>query len=144
LIDHNCRGGDIHVGVDGNMSHRHIRNAGDSPSFYTPRHFLPQEFVDAVGRHVEVARKQVPKAFTPLVPDEDVDVCRDSYKAAKGDDDHTESKMFDDQGIMAMVCHHNTPIFLANIDMPGEQQKYVIALILWLYHFLPADANVVL
>ena len=32
---------------------------------------------------------------------------------------------------MSLVCCHDIPLFFANIDMPGEQYKFAIALILW-------------
>jgi hypothetical protein len=48
---------------------------------------------------------------------------------------------FDDSGQMALVCRHDIPLFLANIDMPGEQQKYAIALIEHLFDQLPPEAT---
>jgi len=36
---------------------------------------------------------------------------------------------FDDTSIMALICCHDIPIFFANIDTPGKQQKYSMALI---------------
>jgi len=32
---------------------------------------------------------------------------------------------------MSLICRHDIPLFFANIDTPGEQLKYAIALILW-------------
>ncbi|KAI6004794.1 hypothetical protein EDD15DRAFT_2359638 [Pisolithus albus] len=51
---------------------------------------------------------------------------------------------FDDTGLMALICCHDIPLFFANIDMPGEQQKYTIALIEHLFSLLPPQANVVI
>lgn len=48
----------------------------------------------------------------------------------------------DDAGIMALVCRHDIPLFLANIDTPGEQQKYAVALIEHLFSLLPPNATV--
>ncbi|KIK29762.1 hypothetical protein PISMIDRAFT_6531 [Pisolithus microcarpus 441] len=50
---------------------------------------------------------------------------------------------FDDTGLMALICRHDIPLFFANIDTPGEQQKYSIALIEHLFSLLPPQANVV-
>jgi hypothetical protein len=36
---------------------------------------------------------------------------------------------FDDTGMMALVCRHDIPLFLANVDTPGEQQKYAAAVL---------------
>lgn len=45
-------------------------------------------------------------------------------------------------GWMSLVCRHDIPLFFANIDTPGEQQKYSIALILWIFAFVPSSANI--
>lgn len=49
---------------------------------------------------------------------------------------------FDDSGMMALVCRHDIPLFLANIDTPGEQQKYSIAMIEHLFSLIPTHATV--
>jgi len=50
---------------------------------------------------------------------------------------------FDDTGLMALICRHDIPLFFANIDTPGEQQKYSVALIRHLFSLLPSQATVV-
>lgn len=45
---------------------------------------------------------------------------------------------------MSLICRHDIPLFFANIDTPGEQQKYAVALILWLFQHLPPAAKVVI
>jgi hypothetical protein len=50
---------------------------------------------------------------------------------------------FDDTGVMALICRHDIPLFFANIDTPGEQQKYAVALIDHLFTLLPPRATVV-
>jgi hypothetical protein len=44
---------------------------------------------------------------------------------------------------MALVCQHDIPIFFLDIDTPGEQQKYAVALIEQLFSHLPEGATVV-
>ena len=44
-------------------------------------------------------------------------------------------------GLMAMVCRHDIPIFLANITTPGEDQRYAVALIMQLFDCLPPNAT---
>ena len=51
---------------------------------------------------------------------------------------------FDDTGVMALICRHDIPLFFTNIDTPGEQQKYSVALIEHLFSHIPLDANVVI
>jgi hypothetical protein len=43
---------------------------------------------------------------------------------------------------MSLVCRHDIPLFFANIDTPGEQQKYSVALLEHLFSLLPPNATV--
>ncbi|KAI6016738.1 hypothetical protein EDC04DRAFT_2870269 [Pisolithus marmoratus] len=45
---------------------------------------------------------------------------------------------------MALLCHHDIPLFFANIDTPGKQQKYSIVLIKHLFSLLPPQANIIM
>ncbi|KAG1793449.1 uncharacterized protein HD556DRAFT_1237822, partial [Suillus plorans] len=137
------QGADIHVATDGNFHHRHRRSAGDCPHFYEPTYFLSKQFVDAVGRRIDGQRKRPPKQHTSLVPDEAIDQCENAYEAADGKKQKTAMDSFDDTGIMALICRHDIPLFFANIDSPGEQQKYSVALIEHLFTLLPSQATVV-
>ena len=49
---------------------------------------------------------------------------------------------YDDTGIMALICRHDIPLFFANIDSPGEQQKYLIPLIEHLFSLVPPTATI--
>ncbi|GLB45913.1 hypothetical protein LshimejAT787_3800020 [Lyophyllum shimeji] len=135
-------GADIHVSVDGNFNHRHLRKAGECPKFYEPEYTLPKEQIDAVGKRMEQLRKAPPKPYKPVVPTEAVDECESSHTAGSGANTKTNMDRFDDTGLMALVCRHDIPIFLANIDTPGEQQKYAVAMIIHLFSLLPAEATV--
>ena len=136
-------GGDIHVATDGNFHHRHRRSAGDCPSFYEPSYFIPKAQVDAVGCHIDHARHHPSKSSQSGVPDEAIDQCEASYEAADGQKQKAAMDNFDDTGLMMLICRHDIPLFFANIDMPGEQQKFSIALICHLFSLLPSQANVV-
>ncbi|KAG1748024.1 hypothetical protein EDD22DRAFT_981887 [Suillus occidentalis] len=105
-------GGDIHVTMDSNFHHCHRCAAGDCPNFYDPTYFLLKTFVDTIGHHIDTQCKQPVRSHIPLVPDEAVD--------------QLAMDRFDDTGIMALICHHDIPLFFANIDSPGEQQKYLL------------------
>ena len=139
-------GGDIHVATDGNFHHRHRRSAGDSPSFYDPAYFLPKQQVDEMGTNIEKQRKKPGKTRTcePVVPDDAINSCEASYEAADGKKQKASMDSFDDTGLMALICRHDIPLFFANIDTPGEQQKYVLALIGHLFTLLPSQATVVI
>lgn len=136
-------GGDIHVATDGNFHHRHRRAAGDCPPFYDPTYFIPKTFVDGIGRRIDALHKHPPRTYTSLIPDEAVDQCETSYEAADGKKQKTAMDNFDDTGIMALICRHDIPLFFANIDSPGEQQKYSVALLQHLFSLLPHQATVV-
>ncbi|TFK63382.1 hypothetical protein BDN72DRAFT_775931 [Pluteus cervinus] len=135
-------GGDIHVCLDGNFHHRHQASAGDGPKVVDPDWLLSKIQVDEVGLHIEEARQKKPKDYDRKAPDHAIDGCRDSYEAADGDKKKATTKKFDDHGLVFLVCRHDIPLFFANIDTPGEQQKYAIALLLHLFSLLPPEATV--
>ena len=51
---------------------------------------------------------------------------------------------FDDTSIMALICRHDIPLFFTNIDTPGEQQKYNVALIEHFFSLIPLGCNVII
>jgi hypothetical protein len=99
--------------------------------------------VDDIGNHIESQRNKPPKSYHRKLPDEAVDGCVRSHKAADGQKQKTSMEVFDDTGLMALVCRHDIPLFVANIDTPGEQQKYAVSLLENLFFHLPSDATVV-
>jgi hypothetical protein len=103
---------------------------------------LSKAEVDAVGDRIESLRKRPPKARQSIVPDEAVDECESSHTAGSGSNSKTNMDKFNDGGQMALVCRHDIPLLLANIDTPGEQQKYAVALLAHLYDLLPPQATV--
>ncbi|PPR07291.1 hypothetical protein CVT24_007353 [Panaeolus cyanescens] len=138
-------GGDFHVATDGNFHHRHATNAGAGISYRKPFHIIPPEFVNSVGEEIDRARKKAPKTVEkPKVPSSAVDECEKSYEAANGDKKKAAegNNRFDSHGLMSLVCRHDIPLFFANIDTPGEQQKYSVALIRWLFKLIPTNATV--
>ncbi|KAI0363187.1 hypothetical protein BV20DRAFT_1058256 [Pilatotrama ljubarskyi] len=106
-------GGDVHVAMDATFSQRHNVSAGDNPWHHDPKYFISKEQVDAK-----------------------------SFEAADEKKEKTHGKKFDDTGLMALVCRHDVVLFLANVDTPGEQQKYAIALLEHFFLFLPQAATV--
>jgi hypothetical protein len=55
-----------------------------------------------------------------------------------------QNPRFDDKGLFVCLCRHGIPVFLVNMDTPGEQQKYVISVLKKLFSMLPPTATVVL
>ncbi|KAL0062006.1 hypothetical protein AAF712_011162 [Marasmius tenuissimus] len=135
-------GGDIHVALDGNFHHRHLKSGGDGTDFYESWRFLSKAEVDRVGDHIETARQKPPRQRQGPVPDDVVDADGEAYKAARGESQQTQSKRFDENGVMALVCRHDIPLLAASIDTPGEQQKFAIALIEEFFSMVPTQATV--
>ncbi|KAG1737261.1 hypothetical protein EDB19DRAFT_1909778 [Suillus lakei] len=138
-----AEGGDIHTATDGNFHHCHWHAAGDCPHFYDPTYFLLKEYVNDVGHCIEAQHKRPAKSPVPLVPDEAIDQCETAYEAADGKKQKVAMDSFDDTGIMVLICCHDIPLFFANIDSPGEQQKYSVALLRHLFSLIPPYAIVV-
>lgn len=95
-----------------------------------------------MGTHIKAQRKKPAKPRKLVVPDEALDSCQSSYEAADGKKQKTFMESFDDTGLMALICRHDIPLFFANINSPGEQQKYSLALIAHLFSLLPPNATV--
>jgi hypothetical protein len=117
--------GDAHVTTDGNFHHCYRCAAGDCPPFYDPMYIIPKNFINEISCHIDTQHKHLPKAHTPIVPDEAVDQCETAYEAAdsKKKEQKTAMDNVDDTGIMALICHHDIPLFFVNIDLPEEQQN---------------------
>ena len=110
---------------------------------YTPRYFVPSNFIDAVDVALKQAGQRPPRVYTGRVPQDVIDECRDTHTAADGSRVKAGGDAHDDRGLMAVVCRHDMPLLACNIDTPGEQSKYAVGLILWLMIHLPDHATVV-
>ncbi|KAH6902371.1 hypothetical protein BKA70DRAFT_1229028 [Coprinopsis sp. MPI-PUGE-AT-0042] len=139
-------GADIHISIDGNFNHHHTRAAGDCPEFHHPHHIVPKEEVDQCGERIEKARaagKRKKTTSKARVPDAAIDACEEAHEAGSGSKIKMNLDKFDDGGVMGMICRHDIPLFLANIDTPGEQQKFGVALIERLFQDIPPHATVI-
>ena len=104
-------------------------DTGNFPMFYNPTYFLSKEEVDEMGKHIKKQCKKPPWAYQKLIPDEAIDSCKTSYEAADGSKKKAAMDNFNNTDVMVLICHHNIPLFFVNINNPGEQQKYTLALI---------------
>lgn len=144
LINHTISGGDFQIATDGNFHHRHLVSGGNGIPFHDPKHIIPKAFVDEIGEAISKSRRSTPKARKPKVPDSAVDECEKAHDAADGDKKKVNEGRYDDMGWMSLVCRHDIPLFFANIDTPGEQQKFAVALILWFFRFIPPNTTATL
>ena len=129
--------------MDGNFHQKHKKSAKDYKIYYEPIFFLHPDKVNNVGMRIDAARKRAPRKVPQGgASEEAIDVCERSHEAADGRKAKADCKIFDDTGVFALSCRHDVPIFLANIDTPGEQQKYPVALLEELFEHLPKTATV--
>jgi hypothetical protein len=136
-------GGDVILGADGCFSYRHLRSAGDGPISYDPSYFISSEKVHRARDKVAEARKKAPAKPHSHTPTETVDGCEETWNAANEKKQKADPKRYDASGIFAMTCRHSQVLFLANIDTPGEQQHYLVALMEELREHLPQQATIV-
>lgn len=133
----------MHVAGDGNFMHRHNKNAGDCPKIkIDKRIIMPTTFVKSVDGSLDDAGKRPPRSYTSEVAESVLKQCANSHTAGDGSREKTSGDAFDDRGLMVMVCRHDIPLYACNIDTPGEQQMYFIAMLIWLFLHLPDTATV--
>ncbi|CAK5278726.1 unnamed protein product [Mycena citricolor] len=135
-------GGDVQFGADGCFSYRHLRAAGTGPSLFNQDYFLTHEEVHRVQEAVILARKS-PKPFRDSpIPSEIVDACGESWTAANENKQKGDPKRYDSTGIFALTCRHSQVLFMCDINTPGEQQHYIIALLEKVASYLPPNATI--
>jgi hypothetical protein len=111
--------------------------------WFEGRFILTKLFVDAIGEEMDRIQ-HIQRPYAARVPDEAVEHCKNSYHAAKGDDEVADNIRFDDKGLFVCLCQHGVPLLLINMDTAGEQQKYVISTLMRLFSMLPPSATVIL
>ncbi|KAJ6552137.1 hypothetical protein DFH09DRAFT_1281123 [Mycena vulgaris] len=136
-------GGDIQRGADRCFSYRHLHSAGDGPISYDPSYFISKEKVDRVRERIVNARCGKPATVTPPIPQEAIDACEASWDAANEKKQKVDPKRHDASGVFVMTCRHSQVLFLCNIDTPGEQQQYIVALMEEVNTLLPPQATIV-
>ena len=55
--------------------------------------------------------------------------CKESFAAADEKWQKASTQFFSDTGIMALLCHHDHVLWLANMTSAGEKQHYALALL---------------
>ncbi|KZT54015.1 hypothetical protein CALCODRAFT_417841, partial [Calocera cornea HHB12733] len=137
------QGPDVIVCADGNRQLRRFRGGGESIPVYSPEIFMTSEAVDAVGR--EMARMRASRPANHMAARLSADAlerCKKSFKVADEDAALVNEKLFDPTGVVVLLCRHDIPLLACDITTPGEQQKYVVAMLLELLKELPDQATV--
>jgi hypothetical protein len=115
-----------------------------------PPHTLQvtKEECDAMKQYVERIKTTRPRNPTAdrepgvLVANEILDLCGESYKAADEKRAKSSRKLFDDTGIMALVCRHDRVLYWVNMTEAGERQYYMLTLLDKLFKELPQNLTV--
>ncbi|KAF8166444.1 hypothetical protein K438DRAFT_1616889 [Mycena galopus ATCC 62051] len=135
-------GGDVQFGADGCFSYWHLRAAGDGPIKYNASYFVSKERVAEVQTRITAARKTKPSTHPSAIPQEAIDACQESWDAANEKKRKADPKRYDSSGVFVLTCRHSQVLFLCDIDTPGEQQKYIVALMEEANSHLPPEATI--
>jgi len=71
------------------------------------------------------------------IPNSVLEECEKSFIAADENRNKAAAGVLVDTGLMALICHHDHPIFMVNMNTTGEKQYYAIALLEALFSELP-------
>jgi hypothetical protein len=63
--------------------------------------------------------------------------CNDSFVAADEKQEKASTQFFADTGLMALLCHHDQPLWTVNMTSASEKQHYAIALLQQLFKHIP-------
>ncbi|KAK7464957.1 hypothetical protein VKT23_006165 [Stygiomarasmius scandens] len=151
---------DVIVCLDTNFTQRHQSGCRDPVRTHPDSFFLSEEEVREVESRVEAAHDGNTRPTKKAKPneasfDEDdkmepgmrvskavLDLCGGSFTAAHEYIAKVVSAGYDVTGLMALLCHHDRPLFVVNMTSPGEQQHYAIALLEKLFQHLPSFIEV--
>ncbi|KAG6913802.1 hypothetical protein DXG01_004197, partial [Tephrocybe rancida] len=113
--------------------------------------FLPEQGFNAMEKYMDVLRAHKPplkKTKTTqddeedriegglCVPNSVLDGCESGFTATDERRAKASTQFFDNTALMALLCHHDIVLFLANMRSAGEKQHYVISLIETLFQHL--------
>lgn len=138
---------DVIVAIDGNFQHRRFKHILQDPKLSTEGDdffWIPQEDVLAAKNHIETSKKSNatnPARQSKDIPSQVLDNCADSYKASQERLHEHDDQLYDEKGIMALVCAHDIPLFLASITTKGEARFYGVALLRALAKEIPVHGT---
>ena len=143
------RAPDVIIAINGNMQHHQYTFVGGKMILLWNKMciFLTSKELKASACHVAEARKadkrSTERRTSSIVPDGAIDECQNSHRATKsGEQRASQHDLFRSKGLMATVCRHDIPLFMCDIQTPGEQQHFSIAMLSALNRQLPPNATV--
>ncbi|KAG6913003.1 hypothetical protein DXG01_010478, partial [Tephrocybe rancida] len=137
---------------DACFTQKRNQQARDPPRMHPRTVFLPEQGLDAMEKYMDVLRahKPPPKKTKTTQDDEEdriegglhvpnsvLDGCESGFTATDERRAKASTQFFDDTALMALLCHHDIVLFLANMRSAGKKQHYVISLIETLFQHLP-------
>jgi Kyakuja-Dileera-Zisupton transposase len=141
--------------VDGCFEQARLRHAGSGDQSVPKAHtfFLTASEVLEARQQVEEARKRPKKSPAPVadenstapglfMPNYIYNNCSDRFLAAGELNKKSEASVFEDTGLMALVCRHDRPLFVVTLQDPGERQYNAVALVNRLFKELPSTWRV--
>jgi predicted Kef-type K+ transport protein len=105
-------------------------------------YFLPVSKVNIMKHIVKQAQPQHEHATQSHLSGRMLDNCKKTFIATQGHIAKTNNTIFANMALMALVCHHDCPLVLANMTSAGKQQYYTLALIKALLQQLLTEWNV--
>ncbi|KAG6904531.1 hypothetical protein DXG01_009219, partial [Tephrocybe rancida] len=124
--------------------------AQDPPRTHPCTVFIPEQDAEAMEKYVDFIRsKKAPtkKRINTEEPDHlegslrmpksVLDGCETGFTAADSCCKKASTQFFDDTSLMALLCHHDVVLFIANMQSAGEKQHYVMALMETFFQHLP-------
>jgi hypothetical protein len=147
---------DVIVCLDACFTQKRRKGSGDTDDLVDEKHpsiFLTESEVNSMEIYVNQhrsARVADGNQDTchdgyegPLkVPASILDGCGESFTAADERRQKASTRFFSDTGLMAILCRHDRPLWLANMTSAGEKQFYALALIKKIFENIPSTMTV--
>jgi hypothetical protein len=136
------------VCLDANFQHREYQHVRQDPRMLEEEDgfgWANSEEVENAKDHVakcraQNLRTQHGRASHPI-PAQVLDDCEQSYKAAQEKSQRQADSVYRVKGVMALVCAHDVPMLLCNVDDFGEPRHLAVALLQKLGTMLPSQAT---
>ncbi|KIJ49758.1 hypothetical protein M422DRAFT_160462, partial [Sphaerobolus stellatus SS14] len=135
------------VCIDGNFQHRQYSSVADDPPLINPEElfmYLTLEELENAKEHIEAQHDvdRPARQWDEMVPPGSINDCEGQHNTAKDRGNDSTDTMFSPCGKMVMVCRHDVPLFLCDINTKGKQQFYSITLIQKLASMLPCNVTI--
>ena len=143
------RNPDVIIALDGNFQHRRFAHVKDDPRILLEEdhyNWITDTEIAEAKEYIQVHRSRPDmdhhQKASSQVPRHILDECKKSYQASQERDQDPDISIYDSKGVMAIVCRHDIPLFIADIKTLGEPRYYAIALLRKIASELPPTATI--